>query len=89
MDDGGDRGDASFAAKGTFLKTHGVDEVHDLKYWRSAGDTDAQMESAATESTADTADLTADLESATIAYSDLRVTGTVTLPDSVDDEEAS
>ncbi|MFT4231528.1 MAG: sulfatase-like hydrolase/transferase, partial [Leucobacter sp.] len=31
---------AAFAAKGTFLRTHGYDEVHDLEEWRSLGETE-------------------------------------------------
>lgn len=30
--------DASFASKGSFLRTHGFDEVYDLPYWHDLGD---------------------------------------------------
>lgn len=33
--------DANFASKGTFLRTHGYEEVHDLIDWQAAGETEA------------------------------------------------
>lgn len=32
--------DANFAGKGSFLSTHGYDEIHDLQEWRAAGETE-------------------------------------------------
>ncbi|QZY51153.1 LTA synthase family protein [Leucobacter tenebrionis] len=34
--------DASFAGKGSFLETHGYDEVHDLREWRELGETEVR-----------------------------------------------
>lgn len=36
--------DATFASKGTFLETHGYDEVKDLRHWRIQGETEVRSD---------------------------------------------